>query len=230
MLLTTINSIMAFDLFWTMTKGGPGSATTVFSWLGYAYAFQLSKFGEGAAILYILTDRLPAPGLGLSEAVHGDGAARLAAAPPPRRPRRRATLGARGRGADAGWSSCRHSAAARCCPAGRAGSPAGRPGAGGRLHLRLVVRALPLARGDEPVDLGRSRADAADPDPRPLTLENYRFVLFPTGVADGQSSVQATRVPSRSGTASSSPSASPASTSCSARSPATPMPGTAGTG
>ena len=55
MLLTTINSIMAFDLFWTMTKGGPGSATTVFSWMGYAYAFQLSKFGEGAAILYILT-------------------------------------------------------------------------------------------------------------------------------------------------------------------------------
>ncbi|NJM92698.1 MAG: sugar ABC transporter permease [Rhodospirillaceae bacterium] len=55
MLLTTINSIMAFDLFWTMTKGGPGTATTVFSWLGYAYAFQLSKFGEGAAILYILT-------------------------------------------------------------------------------------------------------------------------------------------------------------------------------
>jgi multiple sugar transport system permease protein len=31
--------------------------------------------------------------------------------------------------------------------------------------------------------------------PGPLTLENYRFVLFPQGVADGQSSVQATRVP-----------------------------------
>src|SRR5918993_5487169 len=55
MILTTINSIMAFDLFWTMTKGGPGSATTVFSWLGYAYAFQLSKFGEGAAILFVLS-------------------------------------------------------------------------------------------------------------------------------------------------------------------------------
>ena len=55
MLLTSINSIMAFDLFWIMTKGGPGSATTVFSWMGYAYAFQFSKFGEGAAILYILT-------------------------------------------------------------------------------------------------------------------------------------------------------------------------------
>ena len=55
LILTTINSIMAFDLFWIMTKGGPGSATTVFSWMGYAYAFQFFKFGEGAAILYILT-------------------------------------------------------------------------------------------------------------------------------------------------------------------------------
>lgn len=55
MILTSINSIMAFDLFWTLTQGGPGSATTVFSWMGYAYAFQFFKFGEGAAILYILT-------------------------------------------------------------------------------------------------------------------------------------------------------------------------------
>jgi multiple sugar transport system permease protein len=31
--------------------------------------------------------------------------------------------------------------------------------------------------------------------PDGLTLENYRYVLFPGGVADGQSSVQATRVP-----------------------------------
>lgn len=55
LILTTINSIMAFDLFWTITKGGPGSATTVFSWMGYAYAFQFFRFGEGAAILYLLT-------------------------------------------------------------------------------------------------------------------------------------------------------------------------------
>jgi multiple sugar transport system permease protein len=31
--------------------------------------------------------------------------------------------------------------------------------------------------------------------PAGLTLENYRFVLFPGGVEDGQSSIQATRVP-----------------------------------
>ena len=31
--------------------------------------------------------------------------------------------------------------------------------------------------------------------PAGLTLENYRFVLFPGGIEDGQSSIQATRVP-----------------------------------
>ncbi len=55
LILTTINAIMAFDLFWTITKGGPGSATTVFSWLGYVEAFQYFQFGRGAAILYLLT-------------------------------------------------------------------------------------------------------------------------------------------------------------------------------
>lgn len=55
LILTTIDSIMAFDLFWMMTRGGPGRATTVFSWMGYAYAFQFMRFAEGAAILSLLT-------------------------------------------------------------------------------------------------------------------------------------------------------------------------------
>ena len=55
LILTTINAIMAFDLFWTITKGGPGSATTVFSWLGYVQAFQYFRFGQGAALLYLLS-------------------------------------------------------------------------------------------------------------------------------------------------------------------------------
>ena len=67
--------------------------------------------------------------------------------------------------------------------------------------------------------------------PNSLTLENYRFVLFPTGVADGQGSVQATRVPLRD-------LEQPGrrrlrhrrSTWFSARSPATPMRGTARAG
>ena len=55
LILTTINAIMAFDLFWTITQGGPGSATTVFSWLGYVTSFQYFQFGQGAAVLYLLT-------------------------------------------------------------------------------------------------------------------------------------------------------------------------------
>ena len=73
MILTTINSIMAFDLFWIMTRGGPGSATTVFSWMGYAYAFQFFRFGEGAAILYVLTILCLVLACALPQAVHPDG-------------------------------------------------------------------------------------------------------------------------------------------------------------
>ena len=51
--------------------------------MGYAYAFQFFQFGEGAAILYVLTHRLPDPRLGLSEA------ALAAGAPPARRAARR---------------------------------------------------------------------------------------------------------------------------------------------
>ncbi len=54
-IIATINALMAFDILWTMTRGGPGSATTVLAWLGYLTAFQFFKFGEGAAILYVLT-------------------------------------------------------------------------------------------------------------------------------------------------------------------------------
>ncbi|SNB77678.1 multiple sugar transport system permease protein [Arboricoccus pini] len=54
-IIATINALMAFDILWIMTRGGPGSATTVFAWLGYVYSFQFFKFGEGAAMLYVLT-------------------------------------------------------------------------------------------------------------------------------------------------------------------------------
>jgi ABC-type glycerol-3-phosphate transport system permease component len=55
LVLTTINAVMAFDLFWIITQGGPGSATSVFAWMGYVEAFQYFRFGEGAAVLYLLT-------------------------------------------------------------------------------------------------------------------------------------------------------------------------------
>ena len=54
-IIATINALMAFDIIWTMTRGGPGESTTVFAWLGYIYSFQLLKLGLGAAMLYILT-------------------------------------------------------------------------------------------------------------------------------------------------------------------------------
>ena len=54
-IVTTINSLMAFDILWIMTRGGPGAATTVLSWLGYLTAFQFLRFGEGASLLYFLT-------------------------------------------------------------------------------------------------------------------------------------------------------------------------------
>lgn len=54
-IIATINAFMTFDIIWIMTRGGPGAATTTLSWLGYLQSFQFLKFGEGAAILYVLT-------------------------------------------------------------------------------------------------------------------------------------------------------------------------------
>ena len=54
-IIATINALMAFDIIWTMTKGGPGESTTVLAWLGYVYSFKFMKLGLGAAMLYILT-------------------------------------------------------------------------------------------------------------------------------------------------------------------------------
>ncbi|MEZ4625153.1 MAG: sugar ABC transporter permease [Thermomicrobiales bacterium] len=55
LLLSTINGIMAFDLIYFLTRGGPGISTTVFSWLGYNTIFSFFQFGQGTAILLILT-------------------------------------------------------------------------------------------------------------------------------------------------------------------------------
>lgn len=201
MILTSINSIMAFDLFWIMTKGGPGSATTVFSWMGYAYAFQFSKYGEGAAILFVLTiiclllawvylrlffpkPRRSAEGMSSTERVSrladtlivriaeiGTGAAsRLARLPTLRR-----SVLLSGRTRRVVW----------------------------RIFLATVVLVifiwsfgpfvwLVLMSLSTSADLVRSPPSSI---PSTLTLENYRFVLFPGGVEDGQSSIQATRVP-----------------------------------
>jgi len=55
LILSSINGIMAFDLIYFLTKGGPGTETTVFSWLGYNTIFGFFQFGLGTAILLALT-------------------------------------------------------------------------------------------------------------------------------------------------------------------------------
>jgi multiple sugar transport system permease protein len=54
-ILNTINALMTFDLIYVLTQGGPGESTTVLSWLGYITFFNFARYGEGAAILYILS-------------------------------------------------------------------------------------------------------------------------------------------------------------------------------
>ena len=135
LILTTINSIMAFDLFWIMTRGGPGSATTVFSWMGYAYAFQFFKFGEGAAILYVLTILcLILAALYLKLFFPTVAGGRTAATWPANASAARESLAgslvnklaAAARWPAPGSSACRRSADARCCRAGCAAASATR--------------------------------------------------------------------------------------------------------
>lgn len=205
MILTTINSIMAFDLFWIMTRGGPGSATTVFSWMGYAYAYQFFKFGEGAAILFVLTIlclilawiylKLFFPALAKGKPMLGDGTAgretqtRLAESLVHR-------LGKIGE--QVGSRFERLPAYHRRNPI-----PPVLRRLFGKIALALVALLifcwsfgpflwLLLMSLSPSADLIRTPPTVV---PDTLTLENYRFVLFPGGVEDGQSSIQATRVP-----------------------------------
>ncbi|MFO1060522.1 MAG: ABC transporter permease subunit [Dongiaceae bacterium] len=197
-ILTTINSIMAFDLFWVMTKGGPGSATTVFSWMGYAYAFQFFKFGQGAAILYILSIAClilawvylkvlsPTSRRRRGARGAGEGAAALAGG------------GALGQDARTILSLARR-------PAPRRAALLSGPVRRGLGRLGLAVAALLILAWSlgpflwlvtmslsPSADLVRSPPSLV---PNGLTLENYYFVLFPGGVQGGQMAVQATRVP-----------------------------------
>lgn len=55
LILSSIGGIMAFDLIFFLTRGGPGLETTVFSWLGYNTIFGFFQFGQGTAILLVLT-------------------------------------------------------------------------------------------------------------------------------------------------------------------------------
>ena len=201
MILTTINSIMAFDLFWTMTKGGPGSATTVFSWLGYAYAFQFMRMGEGAAILYVLTILCLLLAwaylkLFFPTAASGKALAQVGGREPADPSNLRHSV-------IAGLRRSRLQLAKLPAISRRSSlSPATRHMLG-RIGLWIAVvliflwSFLPFAwlvimSLQSSVDLVRSPPTVV---PGSFTLENYRFVLFPASVEGAQSSVQASRVP-----------------------------------
>lgn len=201
MILTTINSIMAFDLFWTMTKGGPGSATTVFSWMGYAYAFQFMRMGEGAAILYVLTIlclvlawlylKLFFPASASAKAL----GQRKGGEPADPANLRQSVLGGLRRSRTRLARLPTITKVSRLSPATRRML--------GKVGLTLAVLViflwsflpfcwLVIMSLQASADLVRMPPTVT---PGPLTLENYRFVLFPETVAGAQSSVQASRVP-----------------------------------
>lgn len=50
----TIVAISVFDLVYVLTGGGPGSATSLFSWFTYTATFKYLNFGQGAALSFIM--------------------------------------------------------------------------------------------------------------------------------------------------------------------------------
>ena len=53
--LTTIFALRTFDLVYVATSGGPGTSTTVPSWLVYQNAFSTGRVGLAAAVAVVLT-------------------------------------------------------------------------------------------------------------------------------------------------------------------------------
>jgi ABC-type sugar transport system permease subunit len=50
----TMVGVTVFDLVYVLTGGGPGSATTLFSWYAYATTFHFLNLGQGAALSFIM--------------------------------------------------------------------------------------------------------------------------------------------------------------------------------
>jgi multiple sugar transport system permease protein len=53
-LLTIIGSLKIFSLVYVMTRGGPGTSTSVLVYYIWQQAFQLFKFGYAASLAYVL--------------------------------------------------------------------------------------------------------------------------------------------------------------------------------
>lgn len=54
----TMISISVFDLVYVLTGGGPGTATSLFSWYAYAASFTFLNLGQGAALSFIMAAAL----------------------------------------------------------------------------------------------------------------------------------------------------------------------------
>lgn len=54
LVITSLEGFLAFTMIYVLTSGGPGNATVVLSWWGYATTFNYNDIGKGAAILYLL--------------------------------------------------------------------------------------------------------------------------------------------------------------------------------
>ena len=50
----TMIAVTVFDLVYVLTGGGPGSATTLFSWYAYAATFHFLNLGQGAALSFVM--------------------------------------------------------------------------------------------------------------------------------------------------------------------------------
>jgi len=54
LVVVTVEAFRSFDLLYSMTHGGPGTATQTFPMLIYRYMFEFSQYGLAAAASYIL--------------------------------------------------------------------------------------------------------------------------------------------------------------------------------
>jgi multiple sugar transport system permease protein len=50
----TIIAISVFDVVYVLTGGGPGSATTLYSWYTYTVTFKFLDLGMGAALSFLM--------------------------------------------------------------------------------------------------------------------------------------------------------------------------------
>jgi multiple sugar transport system permease protein len=50
----TIIAISVFDVVYVLTGGGPGSATTLYSWYAYTVTFKFLDLGMGAALSFLM--------------------------------------------------------------------------------------------------------------------------------------------------------------------------------